>query len=106
MDTTAKLLTMEKAEVLSSFASVFNGNLSSHTSQGDGLRGRDWGRKVPLSVREDQVHDDEQNLTVFKSMRHDKLHPRVLRKLDDVISKPFLMIFEKLCQSGEVPGDF
>lgn len=62
MDTTAKLLTMEKAEVLSSFASVFNGNLSSHTSQGDGLRGRDWGRKVPLSVRDDQVHDDEQNL--------------------------------------------
>lgn len=87
MNITGKLVTMEKAEVLNSFASVFNGNLSSHTSQVDGLQGRDWGSEVPPSVREDQVHNDVKNLIVYKSMRHDKMHPRVPRELDDVIAK-------------------
>lgn len=104
VNVTGKLVTMEKAEELNSFASVFNGNLSSHISQVDGLQGRDWRRKVPPSVREDQVHDCVKNLIVYKSMRHDKMHPGVLRELDDATTKPLSMIFEK-CQSGEVPED-
>jgi len=41
----------ERDEVLSNiFASVFTGNLSSHTSPVGGTQGKDWGRKVPPTV--------------------------------------------------------
>ncbi|KFV50335.1 hypothetical protein N328_01276, partial [Gavia stellata] len=56
MSKTGILVTMDEEKVLKNiFASVFTGNLSSHTSRVDGPQDRDWGSKVPPTVREDQL---------------------------------------------------
>jgi len=69
MSKTGKLVATnkEKAEVLNNlFASVFTDSLSCHTSRVDGPQGRDWGSKVPPTVREDKVHDRLSNLNIHK----------------------------------------
>ena len=34
------------------------------------------------------------------------MHPRVLKKLADIVTKPLSLIFDKSWLSGEVPGDW
>ncbi|PKU40553.1 rna-directed dna polymerase from mobile element jockey-like [Limosa lapponica baueri] len=90
MSKNGKLVTTneEKAEVHNNiFASVFTGNLSSHTSQVDGLEGRDWGSKVPPTVRENQVCDHLRNLNIQTSMGPNEMHSRVLSGIECTLSK-------------------
>jgi len=72
---TGKQITMDEEKAEDFFASVFYGNLSSHISRVDGPQGRDWGRKVPSIVREDQVCDHLRNLNIQKSAGPDEMHP-------------------------------
>lgn len=70
MNTTDKLIEtdLEKPEVLSHiFASVITDKISSHTYQVDGAQGRDWGKKSPPTVREDQARGHLSSLHIEKS---------------------------------------
>ncbi|KFP31038.1 RNA-directed DNA polymerase from mobile element jockey, partial [Colius striatus] len=57
-------------------------------------------------VEKDEVRDLLGKLDTYKSMRPDRMHPRVLRELSDVIAKLLSIIFQQSWGTGEVPEDW
>ena len=56
------------------------------------------GRKLPLTVRTEQVHDHFMTLKVYKSGGLHDMHPRVLKELADVVSKLLSILRSHGCQ--------
>ncbi|CAM4497687.1 unnamed protein product [Lepidochelys kempii] len=95
---------VEKANVLNAFfASAFTNKGS---SQPTALGSTAWGGGDQPSVEKEVVRDHLEKLDEHKSMGPDALHPRVLKKLADVIPEPLAIIFENTWRSGEVPDDW
>ena len=69
------------------------------------MEGGNGGSNVPPAVSDDHVHDYLRKLNIHKSIGPNEMHPRVLKKLADVVTKMHSMLFVKSWQSGEVPDD-
>ncbi|KFO80591.1 hypothetical protein N303_01518, partial [Cuculus canorus] len=57
-------------------------------------------------IQEEAVRDLLAQLDAHKSMGPDGIHPRVLKELADVLSKPLSIIFQRSWLTGEVPLDW
>ncbi|KAK4815890.1 hypothetical protein QYF61_009941 [Mycteria americana] len=52
------------------------------------------------------VSDLLHHLDTHKSMGHDEIHPRVLKELAEVLTKPLSIIYQQSWLTGEVPADW
>ncbi|KAK4828844.1 LOW QUALITY PROTEIN: hypothetical protein QYF61_000901 [Mycteria americana] len=96
----------EKAEVLNAFcASVFNNQLFCGYP-GPGLEDRDGEQNEAPTVQGKMVGDLLQHLDTHKSMRLDGIHPRVLRELAEVLTKPLSILCQHSWLTGAVPVDW
>ncbi|KAJ7413703.1 hypothetical protein BTVI_42790 [Pitangus sulphuratus] len=59
-----------------------------------------------LLVNSEILWDLLLQLDPYKSVRPDRIHPRILKELDGVISKSLSIIFEQSWESREVPANW
>ncbi|KFO87090.1 hypothetical protein N320_08569, partial [Buceros rhinoceros silvestris] len=57
-------------------------------------------------MQEEMVSDLLQHLDAHKSIGPDGIHPRVLRELEEVLSKPLSIIYQQSWLIREVPVDW
>ncbi|KAK4807071.1 hypothetical protein QYF61_018412 [Mycteria americana] len=98
----------EKAEVPNAaFASVFNSRANcSLGTQPLELEDRDGDQNGAPIIQGEIVSDLLHHLDTHKSMGPDEIHPRVLKELADVLTKPLSIIYQQSWLTGEVPADW
>jgi len=84
----------ENAEVLNAFfASVFNSkNSCSRGTQPPELEDRDWEQNETAIIQGEMVSDLLYHSDTQKSVGLDGIHPRVLRELEELLSKTLAII--------------
>ncbi|KAK4820687.1 hypothetical protein QYF61_003607 [Mycteria americana] len=97
-----------KAEVLNAFfASVFNSRANcSLGTQPLELEDRDRDQNGAPIIQGEKVSDLLHHLDTHKSMGPDEIHPRVLKELAGVLTKPLSIIYQQSWLTGEVPADW
>ncbi|KFO93598.1 RNA-directed DNA polymerase from mobile element jockey, partial [Buceros rhinoceros silvestris] len=64
------------------------------------------GERDQGSIQEPTVRELLHSLNVRKSMGPDEIHPRVLRELVEILTKPLSIIYQQCWLTGEVPADW
>ncbi|KAK4827789.1 hypothetical protein QYF61_021742 [Mycteria americana] len=98
----------EKAEVPNAFfASVFTSKTScSLDTQPAELEDGDREQNEAPIIQGEMVSNLLHHLDTHKSMGLDGIHPRVLRELAEVLTKPLSIIYQQSWLTGEVPVDW
>ncbi|KGL96039.1 hypothetical protein N301_02989, partial [Charadrius vociferus] len=62
-------------------------------------------KEAPV-IQGEIVRDLLQHLEIHKSIGPDGIHPRVLRELAEVLTRPVCVIYQQSWLNGEVPADW
>jgi len=69
------------------------------------LEDREAEQNKPPIIQEEAVNNLLCHLDTHKSMRPDRIHPRVLRELAEELAKPLSIIYQQSWLTVEVPDD-
>ncbi|KAK4817476.1 hypothetical protein QYF61_015810 [Mycteria americana] len=98
----------EEAEVLTAFfASVFNSRANcSPGTQPPESEDRDGDQNGAPIIQGEMISDLLHHLDTHESMGPDEIHPRVLKEVVEVLTKPLSIIYQQSWLTGEVPADW